>query len=454
MEMSAVEKDALVKALGVGVRQPILSSPLELRPYSHDFGGIQQRHPAVVVRAWSEQDLVHTLRVARERGVPVTVRGSGHSLRAQSLSDGGIVVENVGGEPDILVNEDGTVEVTTRTRWGELEAALNMVGRTAPVLTDHMATALGGTLSVAGYGARSLQYGAHLDQVERLRLILPDGSARWCSRTEDGELFQYALGGFGQVGVIERVVMRTHAYRPAVRVQLNEFDSLGALVESLAWTADFDGASPDHFFGQQKRGQVQSVFGASHDDEAKAASTPIPGPLEKQVQRRTHLLVRPGYFIQARTRADGPLDTLPRQYWSDYCFDYEGLKAFVQYLEAGPRERIWDDNCLVRMLALKRGEVRWPFDIRSIGTTASRLYGIGIYYRIEPGEDAKAELARQAHRDFLARCLELGGRPYLYGCNELTPELMQRIYGDAYVRLKALRRELDPDGLLNPGGLP
>ncbi|MCP3100119.1 FAD-binding oxidoreductase [Myxococcus sp. K15C18031901] len=452
--MSAAEKDALVQALGAGVRQPLLVDAQALEPYSHDFGGTARRLPAVVVKARCEEDVVHTFRTARARGVSVSVRGSGHSLRAQSLSDGGIVLENAPGDPDIVVGEDGRVEVSTRTRWGELESALNMVGRTAPVLTDHMATSLGGTLSVAGYGARSLVYGAHLDQVERLRLILPDGSARWCSQAEDGELFRYALGGFGQVGFIERVVMRTLPFQPVVRVQRNGFESFGALVESLSWTQGWDGPSPDHFFGQQKRGEVMSVFGASHPDEASASTTRIPGPLESLSHQRTHMLVRPGYFIQARTRADAPMEKLPRQFWSDYCFDYEGLRAFVKALEEGPRERYWDDNCLVRILALKRGSVRWPFDIRSLSSPASRLYGIGIYYRIEPGEDEKAERARQAHADFLARCLELGGRPYLYGCNAMTPELMERFYGDAYARLRALRRELDPDGLFNPGGLP
>src|SRR5512140_2151292 len=206
--------DSLAGALGAGVRQPVLSSREELTPYSFDFGRTVQKMPVAVVKAVCEEDLVHTLRVARERGVPVSVRGAGHSCRAQSLCEGGIVIDNSGGEPHVVVEEDGRVTVTTRTRWGELEAALNLAGRTAPVLTDHMATAVGGTLSVAGYGARSLQYGAHLDQVERLRLILPDGSVRWCSEQENAELFQYALGGFGQVGIIEQVVMRTLPYRP------------------------------------------------------------------------------------------------------------------------------------------------------------------------------------------------------------------------------------------------
>ena len=444
---------SLAAELQEGVREPVLSSQAELEPYSFDFGHTVRKVPVAVVRARGEQDIVHTRQVARARGIPVSVRGAGHSCRAQSLCEGGIVIDNSGGDPHVVLEEDGGVTVTTRTRWGDLENALNLGGRTAPVLTDHMATSLGGTLSVAGYGARSFVHGAHLDQVERLRLILPDGSVRWCSREQNAELFQFALGGFGQVGVIEQVVMRTLPYRPVVRIQLNRFSSFSELVEAIAWTAGHEGPEPDHFFGQQKNGEVLSVFGTSHEDAATAEATPIAGPAQQMVKNRTHALARPSYFIQARTIGDKPMEERPRQYWSDYCFELEGLRAFVKYLEDGPRERIWSKNCLVRMLGLRRGQTRWPFDIRSIGT-APRLYGIGIYYRIEPGEDEKAQLAQAAHRDFLARCLELGGRPYLYGSNELTAEQMRQLYGGAYERMRALRRELDPQELLNRGGLP
>lgn len=444
---------SLAEVLQAGVREPVLSSPAELEPYGFDHGGMVQKLPAAVVRARSEQDIVHALRVARERGIPVSVRGAGHSCRGQSLCEGGIVIDNSGGEPHVVLEEDGRVTVSTRTRWGDFESALNLGGRTAPVLTDFMGATVGGTLSVAGYGARSFVHGAHVDQVERLRLILPDGSVRWCSPTEDVELFQFALGGFGQVGVIEQVVMRTLPYRPVVRLQLNRFASFTELVEALSWAAEWEEPMPDHFFGQRKNGHILSVFGASHEDAASAEATPLPGPVQQLVKDRMHALARPSYFVQARPVGDKPAAVRPRHYWGDYCFELEGLREFVKYLESGPPERTWDKNYLVRMLGLKRGQTRWPFDIRSIGA-APRLYGIGVYYRVDPGEEEKAAVAQAAHRDFLTRCLELGGRPYLYGSNELTPELMHRVYGTAYERVRALRRELDPDGLLNRGGLP
>ncbi|WNG52560.1 FAD-binding protein [Archangium minus] len=105
--------------------------------------------------------------------------------------------------------EDGRAEATCRSRWKRVERTLAEAGRMFPILTTLLRTSVGGTLSVGGYGVRSFVDGAQVDQVERARLILPDGQAVWCSREENSELFRFALAGFGQIGVLERVVLRT-----------------------------------------------------------------------------------------------------------------------------------------------------------------------------------------------------------------------------------------------------
>ena len=47
----------------------------------------------------------------------------------------------------------------------------------ASIASQKASTSSGGTLSVGGYGVDSIVRGAQVDQVTRLRLILPDGTA-------------------------------------------------------------------------------------------------------------------------------------------------------------------------------------------------------------------------------------------------------------------------------------
>jgi FAD/FMN-containing dehydrogenase len=53
----------------------------------------------------------------------------------------------------------------------------------------------------------------------------------------------------------------------------------------------------------------------------------------------------------------------------------------------------------------------------------------------------------------LAKCVEVGGRPYLYGWHRLGRRTLEDLYGGAWGRLLELRRELDPAGVFQPGKL-
>jgi len=66
---------------------------------------------------------------------------------------------------------------------------------------------IGGALSCNAHG-RSLRLAPIVGDVESFELILADGSARRCSRSENAELFRLAIGGYGLFGVITEVTLR------------------------------------------------------------------------------------------------------------------------------------------------------------------------------------------------------------------------------------------------------
>ena len=47
----------------------------------------------------------------------------------------------------------------------------------------------------------------------------------------------------------------------------------------------------------------------------------------------------------------------------------------------------------------------------------------------------------------MRKCIDLGGRPYLYGIHEFDEETIHEVYGDDYTALQELRKTLDPDSL-------
>src|SRR5581483_482641 len=51
------------------------------------------RFPAIVVRAQGAEDVARAIAFARDHGLPLAVRGGGHSFAGQSSNDGGVVID-------------------------------------------------------------------------------------------------------------------------------------------------------------------------------------------------------------------------------------------------------------------------------------------------------------------------------------------------------------------------
>ena len=84
------------------------------------WNGCIDRRPAVIAQCESTADVVAAVRVAGERGLPVAVRGGGHSLPGFSTCDGGIVVD-LSAMRAVQVDPDRRVAIAQGgARWGEL----------------------------------------------------------------------------------------------------------------------------------------------------------------------------------------------------------------------------------------------------------------------------------------------------------------------------------------------
>ncbi len=55
--------------------------------------GLIDKPPALIARCRGLADIADALRVARDRGLEVAVRGGGHNVAGRSMTDGGLVVD-------------------------------------------------------------------------------------------------------------------------------------------------------------------------------------------------------------------------------------------------------------------------------------------------------------------------------------------------------------------------
>lgn len=441
-----LSENSLEAVLQNGIEGEVSSLQNHTDRFAHDFGGMVSKQARIVVQAICENDVIHCLKVAQHQEIPVTIRGAGHSCQGQSLSDKGILLINGADHAEFELLDNNRVSVTTRSRWNYLEHELNQIGLTFPILTDNLATTIGGTLSVGGYGPRSIVGGAQIFHVEKARVIRPNGTAVWCSKTKHPELFQFSLASLGQVGFLERVVLNTI---PIVS-KTNWYQSQTKTVSTLAHQLKELATSkflPDAFMAYQIMGEpLYAFFG--FDQRINAISN---NPLEEELKNTNATLVESPMNLGPIYRQNEDVGTYCPAV--DYLVEPDDLLDFLEFINKKIAENALEAYIKgLLILGVKQipNNLKFPFEASAFGNSPIK-YLVGFYPMISKKDLNGLTKVQKMLKETLTFCLTLGGRPYLYGWHELDQQTKHIIYSPHYAHLQQLRQQLDPKQLFNSG---
>ena len=161
-------------------------------------------HKHVVLREDPGNALVDALRQeiksARAAGRPVNVSAARHSMGGQSLPRGGhaITFDNGLVEPDTA---GGVYRVHAGARWQQVIAALDPIGFSPKVMQSNNDFGVAATFCVNAHGW-PVPHGPMGATVRSFDMVVPDGTRVTCSRTENADLFNQTMGGYGLTGAI------------------------------------------------------------------------------------------------------------------------------------------------------------------------------------------------------------------------------------------------------------
>ena len=424
-----------------------------------DFGNIVDKGAQRVERACGGGEAAAALARARAAGSRIHIAGSCHSSAGQTLTAQGIRLrlEPDPAEPARWLDES-QLDLPAGLRWRDAEAFANERGRTIPVLTDNLDTRVGGTLSVGGIGTRSILHGRQLDWVAGLDLILPDGSLCHCSPTHEPDLFRSALGGLGQLGLIDRAVIETVPYRPATASFKYQLPSLQDGARLVAEAID-EAPLPQHLeiVGPQIGSRyIHLRIGYECEDEAAAgrllASPPVwPGITAELRQRRvestrrfTTVNVQHVQHYIASLRGAAHL-------WNDWFFtEPAAYLGFVAFLERKLLPQVGTQDLvagLILRLARRPGRPHHPLSYAEGGS--GPVLHIGLYYSVAAGQGQRCLTVAAGLGEAQAAARDLGGRLYLHGWHRYAAADWAREFGADYQAMLAMKRKLDPDFLLN-----
>lgn len=183
--------------------------------YGHDeLGGIVSM-PEVLVRATSTEQISDIMKLAYERCIPVTVRGSGTGLVGSAVAlHGGILLET--GKMNKILEldrENLTVTVQPGVLLMELAAFAEENDFLYPPDPGEKSATIGGNISTNAGGMRAVKYGVTRDYVRALTVVLPNGEimnlgAKVAKNSSGYSLKDLIIGSEGTLAIITEAVLK------------------------------------------------------------------------------------------------------------------------------------------------------------------------------------------------------------------------------------------------------
>lgn len=225
--------------------------------YTTDFGKLCSKDPEAVFKPKTESDLELFITLANLHKVSVTVRAQGHSMNGQTLSDTGIVIDlsNLPKDPKI---SHKTLSIAAHATWKEVTDFTLQHGFTVPVVTDYLGLSVGATIGFGGLGGSSFKMGSQADHIERFRILTFKGEILECSTRENQELYEVALCGLGQMGIILEVGLSLVSAKQFVQEYECSYSDPEAFL--LAQRELYNAGNVDHLKGHVKKVDGQWVY--------------------------------------------------------------------------------------------------------------------------------------------------------------------------------------------------
>ena len=398
--------------------------------------------PALIAKPKTHEELKICIQTCRNLGIPLVMRGSASSAFGAVLPpDGGLVVD-VGDLSGIVSIDPQSLQVVVRggTRWADLSLELkkqNLALKTSP---SSLFSTVAGWFVTGGSGLNSLSFGHIAQHVERIRVVLPDGSDKYL--VPGDRLFDLMVGSEGQLGAITELtlsVRKAPKHARTILVQTSDDDRAVKLISSLMRVK---GSITHMMFFDEARIREISRLSQTSQLPVHEASTVL---IELEGDDAEQLDID---FPSDVSKSDVP-EFMGNMLWSDRYFPMRGRIRGPGMLGA---ELIVPLGALPGFLAKVEELGRWyGIEIASEAHVLSEKEVLVLSFFLT---DQRRPLMYTIHAVMsmlITRAgIDAGGRPYAIGVwnQAFSSFIMTEERAEA---LKKARRELDPDDLFNPG---
>ena len=462
VEAVAPRRDAARIEAAIGALRQRFGERLSTNP------GVREQHgcgeafhpclpPDAVLFARSTAEVALAVEICAAHGLPVIPFGVGTSLEGHVSAPAGGLSIDLSGMAGILETnvEDQDVLVEAGVTRKQLNAHLRDLGLFFPIDPGADAT-IGGMAATRASGTNAVRYGTMREAVLGLTVVLADGrvirtGGRARKSAAGYDLTRLFVGSEGTLGVITEVRLRLHPVPEAISAAVCAFPSTEAAVRSVIQIIQT--GIPVARIELLDEIQMGACIAYARLEGYRAAPT---------------------LFLEFHGSAAGVAEQAEAV---GAIAAEEGGEAFRWATRTEDRNRLWQarHDAYYAALALRPGAKGWATDVcvpisrlaECIEETRSDLaranvlapivghVGDGNFHLlllVDPNDAEEIGRAREIKERLVRRALAMGGTcTGEHGVGMGKIDSLEAEHGAAVAVMAALKRALDPAGILNPG---
>ncbi len=441
--------DELIRRLGSDV---VVVDPDVMDAYRRDRAmTVEPGSPSAVVRATCTDDVIATMQIATEFGVPVVTRGAGTGLSGGSTAVDGAITLSTRAMDDVSIDAGAMLAIV---RPGALNAEVKAAAAEhglwyPPDPSSFEICSIGGNLATNAGGLCCVKYGVTTDYVLGLEVVLADGRVLRLGGTTVKDvagldLKRLFVGSEGTLGVITEATLRLRPLPPVPSTVVATFDDTVAA-----------GRAVTEIMGSVRPAALELM------DSAAVAAVESVKPMGLEAV---------GALLLAQTDDGGStaahIDECCTRAGATYTAVTEDREE-GEMLMAARRMAI---PCVERLGTVLIEDVgvplpRIPELLAAVAEVAARNdtaipvighAGDGNFHPLvtfDPRDDDARARAAVAFDEVMSAALTLGGTVTgEHGVGSLkTAHLHRQLGADVVDVSRAIKAALDPAGLLNPG---